>query len=125
MPGFAWFGRGILARGGGYVDMLFSATSGTQLVSYGNHLFTDTTATYLLKDPVVGRPVAFFGTVATGTTYTIVCNTTATLIWSSSGAATGRQFAANGAFGCELVGTSSGAYAVLGTRGNVVFSSST
>lgn len=137
MPTGAWFGRGLIARGGadfttdvnissGGVDIPVAvASSATTIVSHGAHFFSATTATYLLANPEVGREIYFFGGAATGTTHTVVINTTASLFMSSSGTASARQFAANGGFGLKVFGTSSGLYNVHALFGNVVFSSST
>ena len=137
MPAGHYIPRGLVVRGGGdfTTDLNLSAggvdeavsvaSSGTDLVSYGIHYFSGTTATYLLDAPEVGRVVRFVGAGATGSTHTVVCDTTSVLFMSSSGAAAARQFAANGGFGLEVVGSSAAVWAVLNARGNVTFSSST
>ena len=137
MPSAQFFPRGLAVRGGadfttdlnmsaGGVDVAISvASSGTDLVSYGVHYFSGTTATYLLDAPEVGRSVHFVGAGATGTTHTVVCDTTGVLYMSSSGSAAARQFAGNGGFGLEIVGSSAAVWTVIALRGNVVFSSST
>ena len=153
MPDSHFFPRGISIRGGAFgirsvgsiatssevnavgdvnisaggVDLaVFNATSGTNLVSYGLHYTSGTTATFLLANPEVGRNVEFHALAATtGTTYTVVVNTTDTLISMSTGGFNARQFAVNGGASVTLSGLTTGLYSISATRGNAVFSSST
>ena len=153
MPDSHFFPRGISIRGGAFgirsvgsiatssevnavgdvnisaggVDLaVFNATSGTNLVSYGVHYTTGTTATFLLANPEVGRDVYFIaGAASSGTTYTLVLNTTDTLFFSSSGGTNARQLALNAGAGVHLAGLTTGIYGVLASRGNVVGASST
>ena len=153
MPDSRFFPRGISIRGGAFgirsvgsissssemnsvgdlnisaggVDLaVFNATSGTNLVSYGAHYSSGTTATFLLADPEVGRTVEFHSLGATtGTTYTFVLNTTGTNIASATGGYNVRQFAMAGGAGTILMGLTTAIYGVVGVRGSVVFSSST
>lgn len=138
MPDAYFIPRQLRVRGGGNftsdinlsaggVDLaVFNASSGTNLVSYGYHYSTGTTATFLLSDPEVGRDVAFVaGAATTGTTYTVLLNNTATFFVSTSGGANARQIALNGGAGVHLVGLTTALYGVLANYGNTVGSSST
>lgn len=152
MPSREFFPRGIVVRGpviidgvgtiatssginsvgdinisSGGVDLAVNnASSGTNLDSFGWHYSSGTTATFLLDNPEPGREVSFTSiSGATGTTYTIVVETTSVNIATSSGGQNGRQVALNGAAGVRLLGLTSGLYVSVGQYGNVVYSSST
>lgn len=101
MPGYQWFGRGILTRtgggdfqgavasssgitaqtgfvatAGGYDEPITASSSGVTLVAYGTHVIsTAADATYILAAPTVGIPVNLVNIATSGSTATVVYGT--------------------------------------------------
>mgnify|MGYP001584764873 CR=1 FL=1 len=138
MPDAFFIPRQVRIRGGanltsdinlsaGGVDLAVSnAATGTDLVSYGVHYTTQTTGTFLIDPPEIGRSVHIFaGAAATGTTYTFIPDTTDVVFYSSSGGQNARALALNGSAAVEIVGITTALWGVLVRSGNVVGTSST
>lgn len=150
MPGFQWFGRGILTRtgglnaqgavasssgitavssiavtAGGFDEPVTASSSGVTLVAYGTHVIsTAADATYTLAAPTVGVPVHIVNIATSASTATVVFNSTTVLGASSSGNTNIRQIAMQGGGAATLMGSSANLWTMIDTRG-IVPSSST